>query len=316
MLYGCLAIIAARIPGMDDPKPKAAAPTRAHANFLLPAVFVILWSTGFVFAKLGLPHVGPFTFLEIRYLIVIALLTLLSLAMSAPWPARDKILPVAIGGLLVHAGYLGGVFAAVSVGVEAGVAALVAGLQPVLTAALAGPLLGETVSRRQWLGLAIGFTGVILVVHTKLGLGLGTPAGMALAAFAMLSITAGTLWQKRYCGGMDLRTGSVVQFAASAIVTLPLAWGFEGLRVEWAPDLVIALAWLCLVLSIGAITAMFILIRRGKASEVSSLFFLVPPTTAVIAWVMFRETLEPLSFVGMALVVFAVAMVTWRPARA
>jgi drug/metabolite transporter (DMT)-like permease len=289
---------------------------RAVTRLILPTVFVLLWSTGFVFAKLGLPYVGPFTFLEIRYVVVISLLTLLSLATSAPWPTRDKILPISIGGLLVHAGYLGGVFAAISVGVEAGVAALVAGLQPVLTAALAGPLLGEKVSPLQWLGLAIGFAGVILVVHTKLGLGLGTPLGMGLSAFAMFSITAGTLWQKRFCGGMDLRTGSVVQFAASAVVTLPLAWGLEGLRVDWTPNLVIALAWLCLVLSIGAITAMFVLIRRGKASEVSSLFFLVPPTTAVIAWVMFHETLEPLSFVGMALVVFAVAMVTWRSGRA
>lgn len=283
------------------------------ATLLLPGVFVVLWSTGFVFAKLGLPHVGPFTFLETRYVIVIALLTILSIATSAPWPRRDKILPIAIGGLFVHAGYLGGVFAAVSLGVEAGVAALVAGLQPVLTAALAGPFLGETVTRRQWLGLAIGFAGVILVVHTKLGLGLGTPFGMALSAFAMLSITIGTLWQKRFCGGMDLRTGSVVQFAASAIVTLPLAWRLENFRIDWAPNLIFALAWLCLVLSIGAITAMYVLIRRGKASEVASLFFLVPPTTAIIAWIMFNETLEPVSMIGMALVVAAVAMVTWKP---
>ena len=154
---------------------------------------------------------------------------------------------------------------------------------------------------------------MILVVNAKLGLGLGTPFGMALSAFAMLSITAGTLWQKKYCGGMDLRTGSVVQFAASAVVTLPLAVGIEGFRVEWAQNLVIALVWLCLVLSIGAITAMFVLIRRGKAAEVASLFFLVPPTTALIAWVMFHETLDPLSMTGMALVVIAVAMVTWKP---
>lgn len=287
---------------------------RKALSLALPGVFVVLWSTGFIFGKLGLPHVGPFTFLEIRYVIVIVLLSLLSLATAAPWPAREKIPAIAIGGLLVHAGYLGGVFGAISLGVEAGVAALVAGLQPVLTAALAGPLLGETVSKRQWLGLAIGFAGVILVVRTKLGLGLGTPGGMALSAFAMLSITAGTLWQKRFCGGMDLRTGSVVQFAASAIVTLPLAWGLEGMRVEWAPNLVIAMTWLCLVLSIGAISAMFVLIRRGKAAEVASLFFLVPPTTALIAWAMFHETLDAVSMIGMALVVAAVAMVTWKPA--
>jgi drug/metabolite transporter (DMT)-like permease len=299
----------------DDVRPKPDARRAASLfNALLPGVFVVLWSSGFVFAKLGLPFVGPFTFLEIRYLIVIALLTALSLATAAPWPSRDRLLPIAVAGLFVHAGYLGGVFGAISVGVEAGVAALVAGLQPVLTAALAGPLLGEKVTARQWAGLAMGFAGVVLVVNTKLRLGLGTPGGMALSTFAMLSITAGTLWQKRFCGGMDLRTGSVVQFAASALATAPLAWGLEGLRVEFAWNLVIALTWLCLVLSIGAISAMFVLIRRGKAAEVASLFFLVPPTTAIIAWAMFRETLDPLSTVGMALVVAAVAMVTWRRA--
>ena len=283
-------------------------------SLLLPGVFVVLWSTGFVFAKLGLPYVGPFTFLELRFIIVAALLTLLALATGAPWPPRDKLPAIAIGGLLVHAGYLGGVFAAISVGVEAGVAAIVSGLQPVLTAALAVAFLGERLTARQWFGVALGFVGVVMVVETKLGMGLGTPFGMGLSAFAMLSITAGTLWQKRYCGGMDLRTGSVVQFAASGIVMAPFAWGFEHFHVEWTGELVFAMAWLCLVLSIGAISAMFVLIGRGKAAEVASLFFLVPPTTAIIAWFMFHERLEPLSMAGMALVVLAVAMVTFRRA--
>ena len=207
-------------------------------------------------------------------------------------------------------------FAALSVGVEAGVAALVAGLQPVLTAALAGPLLGEIITRRQWAGLALGLAGVALVVRTKLGLGLGTPLGMGFSVFAMLSITAGTLWQKRYCGRMDLRSGAVIQFAASALFTFPIAvWG-EGFRVEWTPDFLLALLWLCVVLSIGAISAMYVLIRRGAAAEVASLFFLVPPTTAVIAWALFGETLDPLSMGGMALVVTAVALVTFKPLRA
>ena len=276
----------------------------------LPAIFVVLWSTGFVFGKLGMPSTKPFTFLEIRYIIVISLLTLIALVTRAPWPPRRELWRIAIAGLFVHAGYLGGVFAALSFGVEAGVAALVAGLQPVLTAALAGPLLGERVSSRQWLGLALGFAGVVLVVHTKLALGLGTPIGMAFSTFAMLSITAGTLWQKRFCGAMDLRTGSIVQFSASAIVTAPIAIFVEGFPVVWSMNFIIALSWLCLVLSIGAITAMFILIRRGKAAEVASLFFLVPPTTALIAWAMFGEVLEPLSFLGMGMVVLAVAIVT------
>jgi drug/metabolite transporter (DMT)-like permease len=280
----------------------------------MPSVFVVLWSTGFVAGKLGMPSAGPFMFLEIRYFVVIALLTLVAIATHAPWPKRGEIPAIAVAGLLVQAGYLGGVFASLSFGVEAGVSALVAGLQPVLTAALAGPLLGEKVSGKQWVGLVMGLAGVLLVVRAKLGLGLGTPLGIACAIFAMLSLTFGTLWQKRYCPRLDLRTGTVVQFAASFIVTAPLALFYDHLRVEWTLSFVLALFWLCVVLSIGAISAMFVLIRRGKASEVASLFFLVPPTTALIAWAMFGETLDPLSFVGMALVVAAVAMVTKRRA--
>ena len=282
----------------------------------LPAVFVLLWSTGFIAGKYGMPHAAPFTFLEIRYLVVIVLLSLFALATRAPWPARRELAPIAISGLFVHAGYLGGVFAALSFGVEAGVAALVAGLQPVLTAALAGPLLGEIITRRQWAGLALGLAGVALVVRTKLGLGLGTPVGMGFSLFAMGSITIGTLWQKRYCARMDLRSGAVIQFAASALVTLPIAIFAEGFRVDWTMDFLLALAWLCVVLSIGEISAMYVLIRRGAAAEVASLFFLVPPTTAVIAWALFGETLDPLSMGGMALVVIAVAMVTLRLRRA
>jgi len=281
----------------------------------LSAVFVFLWSTGFVAGKYGMPHTGPFTFLGIRYIVVIVLLTGVALAMGAPWPKRREIWPIALSGLLVHAGYLGGVFAALSVGVEAGVISLVVGLQPVLTAAFAGPLLGEVVTRRQWVGLAMGLAGVVLVVRTKLGLGLGTPLGMGFSIFAMFSITAGTLIQKRYCSFMDLRSGSVVQFMASAAITLPIAIFVEGFPVDWTVDFLLALAWLCLVLSIGAISAMYVLIRRGAAAEVASLFFLVPPTTAIIAWALFKETLDPLSLAGMALVVLAVAMVTYKGRR-
>ena len=208
---------------MTQKSARASAQGKAPAASLwlraLPAVFVFLWSTGFIAGKYGMPHAGPFTFLSIRYVVVIVLMTGLALVTGAPWPKRSEILPIAVSGLFVHAGYLGGVFAALSFGVEAGVAALVAGLQPVLTGALAGPLLGETVTRRQWLGLGIGLAGVALVVRTKLGLGLGTPIGMGFSIFAMASITIGTLMQKRSCAFMDLRSGSVVQFLASAVVT-------------------------------------------------------------------------------------------------
>ncbi|HEY8580506.1 MAG TPA: DMT family transporter, partial [Beijerinckiaceae bacterium] len=277
----------------------------------LPAVFVFFWSTGFIGGKLGMPSAAPFTFLLYRFVIVAALLAAVAVVMRAPWPPRKALASIAIGGVLVHAGYLGATFAALAAGVEAGVSSLMAGMQPVLTAVVAAPLLGEVVTRRQWSGLALGVVGVTLVVWNKLALGLGTPLGMLFAFLSVVFMTAGTLWQKKFGGAMDLRTGSVVQFVASAVVILPLAW-LEGFRVAWTPSFIVALAWLCLVLSVGTITVLFVLIRRGAAAEVASLFFLVPPTTAVLAWLMFGETLGPLALLGMALVVVAVALVTWR----
>lgn len=277
----------------------------------LPAVFVFFWSTGFIGGKLGLASAEPFTFLFYRFVIVAALMTVVALVWRAPWPPARALLPVAIGGVLVHAGYLGCTFGAMAVGVEAGVSSLMAGMQPVLTAVFAAPFLGEHVTGRQWSGLALGFVGVVLVVWNKLALGLGTPFGMFLAFMSVVFMTSGTLWQKRFGGAMDLRSGAAVQFAASAVVVAPFAW-FEGFAVVWTPSFVLALTWLVLVLSVGTISVLFVLIRRGAAAEVASLFFLVPPTTAVLAWIMFGETMSPISLAGMALVVVAVAIVTWK----
>ena len=278
---------------------------------MLPGVFVLFWATGFIAGKLGLPHAGPFTFLSIRFMLVIVLLALIAYFMRAPWPKRETLIPIAIGGLFVHAGYLGMTFAAISVGVEAGVSAMMAGLQPLLTAAFAAPFLGETVTKRQWAGLFLGLIGVAFVLQNKLSLGLGTPLGMFFAFMSAVMMTAGTLWQKRFGGQMDLRTGSVVQFSASLAVMLPLAILLEDFRHEWAPDFIIAMAWLVVVLSVGTIFVLFTVIKRGAISKVSSLFFLVPPTTALMAWFLFNETLGPLAFAGMLLIVIAVAMVTW-----
>ncbi|MDF2118070.1 DMT family transporter [Roseiarcaceae bacterium H3SJ34-1] len=277
----------------------------------MPALFVFFWSTGFIAGKLGLGSSAPFTLLLYRFAIVTTILVAVSVIQRAPWPRREDLLPIAIGGILVHAGYLGATFAALATGVETGVSALVAGLQPILTAVLAAPFLGERTTGRQWAGLVIGLTGTTLVVWNKLGLGLGTPIGMFFAFLSVVCMTTGTLWQKRFGGRMDLRTGSVVQFLASGLVILPLAW-WEGFRHTWTPELVISLAWLCLVLSVGTISLLFVLIRRGAASEVASLFFLVPPTTALMAYFLFHETLGPTAFAGMALVVVAVAMVSWK----
>ncbi len=299
-----------------DANPPESKPGEPAWYAILPGVFVLFWATGFIAGKLGLPYAGPFTFLSIRFMLVIALLTVIAVVMRAPWPKREALVPIAIGGLFVHAGYLGMTFAAISVGVEAGVSAMMAGLQPVLTAAVAAYFLGETVTKRQWAGLFLGLVGVAMVLQNKLSLGLGTPLGMFFAFMSAVSMTAGTLWQKRFGGAMDLRTGSIVQFAASLVVTLPVAIYLEGFRHVWAPDFIIAMAWLVIVLSVGTIFVLFTVIKRGAISKVSSLFFLVPPTTALMAWLLFKETLGVPAFAGMLLIAIAVAMVTWTGKKA
>lgn len=281
----------------------------------LPAIFVFFWATGFIGAKVGLEHSGTFTFLALRFAIVAVLLSLVALAMGAPWPKRRDLWHLAVAGLFLHAGYLACVFLSLEAGVEAGVSAMMAGVQPILTAAIAGPFLGEKINARQWGGFALGMIGVTLVAQVKLAQGLGTPAGMAFALFAAVALSIGTLWQKRYGGQMDLRTGSVVQFAASAIVCAPFALYLENFRHEWTLDFTLAMVWLVVVLSVGTITILYTLIRRGAASKVASLFFLVPPTTALIAYFMFDEKLGLTAFAGMVLIVIGVAMVMIVPKK-
>lgn len=275
-----------------------------------PAAFVVLWSSGFIGAKYGLPYAEPLTFLLWRFLLVTLLLGVLALALRAPWPRRrTEAGHIAVAGLLVHAGYLAGVFGAIHQGVAAGVMALIAGLQPVLTAIAAGPLLGERVRARQWLGLALGLIGVALVVRHRLQFVGASIAGYLLAAMALASITAGTIYQKRFCSHMDLRTGGVIQFASAALAMALLAPFLETMAVRWTPQFIAALAWLVVVLSLGAISLLFLLIRRGAASSVSSLFYLVPPTTALMAYFLFDERLTGLALAGMVLTVIGVGLV-------
>lgn len=277
-----------------------------------PLLFVFLWSTGFIGAKYGLPYAEPLSFLFVRYLAVIALMTAIALLTRAPWPkAPMQWVHIGVSGLLVHAVYLGGVFIAIKQGLPAGVTALVVGMQPLLTALGAGWLLGERVVGRQWLGLALGFVGVALVVSGKLG---GVAAGpMLVPAFcALLGITCGTLYQKRFCARFDLRTGSVIQFVPTALATLPAILLFEGFDVVWTGDFIFALTWLVLVLSIGAISLLNLLIRSGSAVNVASLFYLTPLSTALIAYAMFDETLSWLAMLGMGLAVSGVYLVGRR----
>jgi len=278
--------------------------------FAAPALFVVLWSTGFIGAKLGLPYVEPMTFLFVRYLLVIALFVPIALIFRARWPKTPAAWAhILVVGVLLHAGYLGGVFWGISQGVSAGVSAVIVGVQPILTAILAGLFLGERLSRIQWLGLALGFGGVALVVGQKISVGEGTLAGYIACVLALFGITIGTLYQKRFCADMDLRSGSAIQFAAAAAVLGVLALATETMEITWHPDLIIAMSWLVIMLSLGAVSLLLILIRAGAASRVASLFYLVPPCTAVFAYFLFDEQLGLGAFAGMIAAVIGVALV-------
>ena len=278
----------------------------------MPLFFVVLWSSGFIVAKFGLPYAPPLTFLVMRFLGVLLFLVPAVLLLKAPWP-RGQIRQIALAGLLVQAGYLIGVWCAIKQGMPAGLSALIVGMQPILTA-FAAPLIGEKVLPRQWLGLLFGIGGVGLVVAAKIKLvGLSADA-ILLCVLALLSITIGTLYQKRYCPQFDLRTGTVIQFTSSLILVLPMAILFEGLgpdfaAVQWTTRFVGALLWSVLGLSIGAIFLLFALIRRSDATQVTSLLYLTPPTTAIMAWLMFGEAFNALGMAGMVLAVTGVIFV-------
>lgn len=286
--------------------------TGSTPRWLMPAFFVVLWSTGFIVAKFGLPYAPPLTFLLLRCTCVLLVLLPLLLLWRAPWP-HGRVLHIAVAGLLLQAGYLGGVWSAIKIGMPAGLSALIVGMQPILTA-VAAPLVGERVRPRQWLGLVLGLGGVGLVVASKMQLDGLSLAAILYCVLALLSITAGTLYQKRYCPSFDLRTGTAIQFAVSVAALLPFAILLEQFdlslsKVEWSASFVGALLWSVFALSIGAIFLLFRLISRGAALEVTSLLYLTPPTTAIMAWLLFGETLGPLALVGMVVAVAGVAFV-------
>lgn len=276
-----------------------------------PAFFVVMWSSGFVFAKLGLPYAEPLTFLCIRLAIVAALFALLALAVRARWPATWREAGhIAAAGALVQGFYLGGVFWAISRGLGAGIVALIMGLQPLLTAAAAGMALGEKVTARQWVGLAVGFIGVALVVTDRDTSGLENTAALAANGVALVALAAGVLYQKRHAVAMDLRSGSAIQFAVSALLLGAGAVLTEDMRIEWTGEFIIAMSWLVLAMSLGTSIVFLQLIRRGAAAKVSSLFYLVPAVTALMAFALFDERLSPVALVGMAVATVGVAMAT------
>ena len=276
--------------------------------WLAPPLFVFLWSTGYLVARFGMPHAPPLGFLALRFALTCGVLLPLIVLAGAAWPSWRQWPHVALAGILVHAVYLGAVWVAIKHGMSAGLAALIVNLQPILTAAVA-PWLGERVHPRAWLGLALGLAGVSLVVAHRLGSGEFAPATVWICVLGLAGITAGTLYQKRFAPAFDLRTGTFVQYAASAALVAPLAWWLEDEAFRWNGELVFAMAWSVFALSIGAIFLMFTLIRRGEATRVASLFYLVPPTTAVLAWALFGESLGLPSIAGIALAALGVWLV-------
>jgi drug/metabolite transporter (DMT)-like permease len=282
------------------------------AVFAAPAVFVVLWASGFIGAKLGLAYAEPMTFLSLRMIAAVVLLAVVIALTRPKWPDRAGIAHSAVTGALVHGCYLGGVFASIENGLSAGLIALVVSLQPVLTSTLANRWLGERVLPRQWLGLAFGVGGVYLIVQEKVTTGETTPLAWIFAVVALVGITVGTLYQKRFGGGIDWRTGLSVQYATAGVIFVIAAVLFETHVVHWTPQFVFALGWLVLVLSFGAIWLLYFLIRRAAATRVVSLFYMTPPVTALMAWLLFDERLAPLALVGMAICVVGVFLVNWR----
>ncbi len=279
----------------------------------LPAIFVVLWSTGFIGSKMGAPYSEPFTFLGIRFGAAAVIVAFIAFASGARWPNTPaRIIHAVIVGVLVHGIYLGGVFWAIDNGLPSGIAALIVSLQPLVAGLAAGPFLDEKVSVKQWAGLLLGFVGVALVVWQQLDFAGSDRSGVMLCLVSMLALAAGTLYQKKFCTGEDLRSHQGLQLAASAVFVGVLSLSLETQDIDWHPEFVFALAWLTLVMSIGTFSLLYLLIRRGAASQVSSLFYLVPPTTALMAFFLFDETLDPLALAGMVVAVAGVALATRR----
>jgi drug/metabolite transporter (DMT)-like permease len=277
-------------------------------------LFVLLWSTGFIGAKYGLPYAEPLTFLSLRMATASALFAILIVAMRAPWPSWQGVGHSIVVGLLVHGLYQAGVFLAIHWGMPAGLSAVIPGLQPVLTSTLANRLLGEQVGKVQWIGLALGLVGVALIVSGRTSLVDATAAGWIAVTLSLLGITAGTLYQKHFCRDVDLRSGIMIQYLGAGAMFFAGSCLFETRAIDWNVHFVFAVGWLAVVLSTGAILLLYMLLRRAAATRVASLFYLVPAVTALMAFALFGERLDVLQIAGMIVCAAAVFIVNRRGA--
>lgn len=276
-----------------------------------PAIFVLLWSTGFVATKYVVHNADPLTYLAIRMALVVVLMAVIAAIARPKWPDRIGIAHSVVAGILVHGFYLGGTAIAIAHSIPAGLSALIPGLQPILTSTLANRWLGERVMPLQWAGLLLGLAGVLLILHDRPMSG-EAGWGWLASGVSLVSITLGTLYQRRYCGKIDWRAGNLVQYVGVTIFFAVGALLFENRVVHWTTEFVLALGWLAVVLSIGSIGLLYWLIRRSAATSVASLFYLVPAVTAVMAYILFGEWLNPIAIIGMVACAAAVFLVNRR----
>jgi drug/metabolite transporter (DMT)-like permease len=295
-------------PAMAMPSPSSANPV---SPLPWPSVFIVLWSSGYIAGKVGLPYAGPLTLLFLRFSVAALILLVVAWWTRAPWPSTPRQwFHIAIVGVLIQALQFSGLYAGLSLGVSAGVSAVIVGLMPIFTAVGAVAFLGERVNRRQMGGLALGLVGVALVVAHRFQFDANSIHGYLAVVLALVGITAGTLYQKKFCSGMDLRTGGCIQLSIAAAIVGTIGYRMEDLAVQWTPTLIGSSLWLSLVNSIGAISVMFLMLRRGDASRVASFFYLIPAVTAAMGYFVLDETLTPLQILGFAVSASGVYLTT------
>lgn len=278
-------------------------------RFVAALAFVILWATGFVVAKFGIPYAPLWTILALRYFLAALMMMGLAIAGGADWPKGRLLFHMAITGLLLQVIYIGGAYAAIYAGIPAGITALIAGMQPILTACLAGSVLGEKTNGRQFLGIALGWIGLVLILWHKLHVSIDSPWGLLFALGALLGITCSTLYQKRFCPKVDLRSGAAIQYIAASVIYVPLMLILGIGEVHWQGEFLLALFWVVVVLSGGSIALLSWLLRDGAATSVASLFYVTPAIAAFFGYLWFGETLDSIAFSGMAMIIAGIYLV-------
>lgn len=284
----------------------------AYWHFFMPIIFVILYGSGFVGAKLGLPYAGPLTFLSLRFLCTTVLLYLIALFLRAPWPRPQEIGHIIIAGLLMQGVFSVGVFEAINLGISPATSALIIALQPILVALGAAPILGTKIRLLQWFGFLLGLLGVLLVVSHKLTFSHTHMVGLAMSFLGLFGLTAGNLYQKRFCSHMNIFSGGMIQSLTAGIAVFVGAFLFESMYVTWTNQFIFALVWMSIVVSIGALSVLYLLLRHGEVAQVASLFYLVPVSTAIIAFFIYNEAIDMLGIVGIFITALGIILVQKR----